>query len=209
MTPALREMASADVPIVVDLHLRAFPGFFLSALGAPFLRVYYRNVLRDGGSIALVAEDASGLEGFVVGSVDPAGFYGRLLRRRWYAFALAAVPGVLRHPSVAGRVARALRHPSESRAGVRVAGVYSLAVDPLRWGSGVGRALVDRFCALAHARGATQVFLETDAEGNERVNRFYAATGFTETGRRKTPEGRVLVDYVRVLDAEAGGPDDG
>ena len=42
-----------------------------------------------------MAEHESGSKGFVVGSIRPAGFYRRLLRRRCWRFALASVLPVL------------------------------------------------------------------------------------------------------------------
>ena len=37
----VRPMAQADVPLVVETHLSAFPGFFLSFLGPRFLALFY------------------------------------------------------------------------------------------------------------------------------------------------------------------------
>ena len=106
-------MGAADVARVVELHLAAFPGFFLSFLGPRFLRLFYAEAVAVGG-ICLVVEARGGVAGFVAGSDRPGGFYGALLRRRALAFALAAAPALLRRPSSALRVARALLKPRQA-----------------------------------------------------------------------------------------------
>jgi len=58
-----------------------------------------------------------------------------------------------------------------------------LAVKRDRQGGGVGRKLLERFVAVAAARGATRLHLEV-RDGNRAVN-LYSGAGFTEVGRRK------------------------
>lgn len=53
----VRRMERADLEDVVTIHLAAFPTFFLSSLGASFLRMYYECVLADRTSITLVAHE--------------------------------------------------------------------------------------------------------------------------------------------------------
>ena len=38
----IRPMLESDVEAVVEIHLRTFPGFFLSFLGPDFLALLYR-----------------------------------------------------------------------------------------------------------------------------------------------------------------------
>lgn len=197
---------AAHVRAAVDLHLAAFRGFFLSQLGAGFLRVYYSNLLQDPESIAYVAVEDGAVQGLVAGSMQPAGFYGRLLRRHWLAFAVAALPAVLRNPGIAARVARATRRPDEAPAAENVAGLYSLAVAPGLQGQGIGAQLVSRFLTDAGERGAGSVRLETDADGNDDVNRFYRNQGFAERRAFQTPEGRRMLEYERALRHHEGAP---
>lgn len=197
---------AAHVRAAVDLHLAAFRGFFLSQLGAGFLRVYYSNLLQDPESIAYVAVEDGAVQGLVAGSMQPAGFYGRLLRRHWLAFAVAALPAVLRNPGIAARVARATRRPDEAPAAENVAGLYSLAVAPGLQGQGIGAQLVSRFLTDAGERGAGSVRLETDADGNDDVNRFYRNQGFAERRAFQTPEGRRMLEFERALRHHEGAP---
>lgn len=200
----VRPMLRGDVKDVVEIHRAGFAGFFLTSLGRPFLRTYYSSVVRDADSIALVCERQGTITGFVVGSANPRGFYRRMLRRRWPAFACAAVPGVLRRPSAAVRVVRALRHPSRQEEGAHVAGLYSIVVDPHSQGVGMGAQLIDAFCAAAAQRGMTDVRLETDAEDNDFVRHFYERAGFVITAECVTPESRTMVTYGKRLESGDG-----
>jgi ribosomal protein S18 acetylase RimI-like enzyme len=192
----LRSMKPEDVNAVVRLHVSAFPGFFLTLLGARFLRVFYERFPADTSAIAIVAVDETEhVLGFVVGASNPSGFYRRILKRYWIRFALAAAPTVARRPSIAGRVAQALRHPGANPAGDRVAGLFSIAVGPDSQGRSVGRILLSEFLSSARARGCTAVQLTTDANANERTNAFYRAGGFEILRSFRTREGRAMHEY--------------
>lgn len=62
--------------------------------------------------------------------------------------------------------------------------LLTLAVDPAARRRGQGRALVTRFLAAARAQGAETAFLEVAAD-NAAAIALYAATGWTEAGRRR------------------------
>jgi len=188
-------MRAEDVPAVVDVHLRAFSGFFLSFLGARFLALLYRAAI-ELDEIALVADVAGRVTGFVMGTADPSGFLRQLLRSRFLEFAIAACPAIVRRPRATLRVARAVRKPATARKSAGTATLMSLAVDPLFQTRGQGRLLVEEFVAQSSVRGAFRVDLTTDKYGNDGVNAFYIAMGFRVDREITTPEGRVLYEYV-------------
>jgi len=196
----IRPMIPSDVNTVVDVHLAAFPGFFLSFLGAGFLRQIYRGILGDASGIAFVADRNGQCVGFVAGTAVPAHFYGRLLRRRFLPFAFHGGLAVLRHPRAASRLLRAFARPSAAPPPTTgLAELMSLGVLPSHREGGLGARLVERFNAEAAARGATTVFLSTDAANNDGVNRFYIRIGFTLARTFTTPEGRAMNEYERSL----------
>ena len=197
MTVEVRPMAAADVEAVVRVHLAAFPGFFLSFLGPSFLRELYRAILADDEGIAFTARDGERVIGFVAGS-GSAGFYRRAARRRWLRFGLASAGALLRRPSIAPRLLRALYAPPETSAGGAL--LMSLAVDPHSQSRGAGKRLTAAFVAEARRRGAQAVVLTTDRMANDAVNAFYLAQGFTVTGNYTTREGRAMNEYVKLID---------
>jgi ribosomal protein S18 acetylase RimI-like enzyme len=192
----IRAMRREDVPAVVALHVRSFPGFFLTFLGPAFLRLLYEGFLEGQDGVALVEDEASAIRGVVAGTLSQAGFYSRLLSRRRWAFAAATLKGLVWRPAIAPRLVRALRRPEEARQASAEACLMSLAVDPSAGRRGLGRALVQAFCRELQARGAPAVCLTTDRDDNDGINRFYARLGFEVSRVVVTPEGRALNEYL-------------
>jgi len=190
-----------DVPEIVDIHLKAFPQFFLSFLGRRFLVALYEGILVDSSGLGFVCvNDDSRISGFVMGSMEPVGFYRRLLNRDWIRFASYAIGACCRRPAVTLRLLRALRKAAESRAlGERTAELMSIAVDPKAQKNGIGEGLLRRFCDECSLQGIRIVKLTTDRIGNERVNRFYTRNGFRISRDFSTPEGRAMNEYMRIL----------
>jgi ribosomal protein S18 acetylase RimI-like enzyme len=89
----------------------------------------------------------------------------------------------------------------------RVGEVVAIYVDPPRWGTGAGRALMDAALARLAARGFSSVRLWVLAD-NGRARRFYERAGFTPDGARAAypvtrPDGSVVdlpeLRYARLL----------
>lgn len=198
MTQAsIRAAESRDLDAITQVHVQSFPGFFLSALGSRFLRLLYEEILASADGVLVVADDGGGVVGFAAGTLEQRGFYRALLRRRMIGFALAALPAALRRPVIIPRLVRALRRPAESATASAAACLMSLAVAPSVSGQGHGARLVAAFCEQLRSRGAGEVCLTTDAEGNDAVNRFYERQGFRVARRFTTPEGRMLNEYLK------------
>lgn len=190
----VRPMQALDIEPVVDVHLDAFPGFFLTFLGPRFLGLLYGEAVALG-EIAFVAEQDGAVVGFVMGSAIPGRFFKKLLKRKPLAFALAAAPAVLRQPRSALRIVRALAKPSEAAKPEGTSTLLSIGVSPKARGRGVGRSLALAFLREARARGARRVDLTTDKLDNEGANAFYRRLGFVVASELTTPEGRVMNEY--------------
>jgi ribosomal protein S18 acetylase RimI-like enzyme len=195
-------MLPDDLPQVVDVHLKSFPGFFLTFLGHSFLALLYRNMQSDPESVVWVASSDGEIEGFVAGVMHQSGFYQRLIKRQKWAFAAAALGALLRRPSIAPRLLRALRQPAEAQHASAEACLMSIAVRPESEGKGIGKQLVTAFCQELARRGVPGVCLTTDQDDNDRVNRFYQRLGFRLSRTFITPEGRAMNEYVISLDKE-------
>jgi ribosomal protein S18 acetylase RimI-like enzyme len=194
-------MRADDLDAVVDVHMRSFPGFFLTSLGGSFLRELYGAIITDETGIAIVGTGEGGtIVGFVAGTTHPSGFYRRLIARRLWRFAAAAFLPLLRSPRILPRLLRALSLPRKSEtSGERAALLMSLAVSPDVQRGGMGRMLNDAFLEEALRRGATRVLLTTDKTGNDTVNSFYQKAGFRVSRTFVTPEGREMYEYEIVL----------
>jgi ribosomal protein S18 acetylase RimI-like enzyme len=193
---SIRKMKPADVQQVVDIHLQAFQGFFLTFLGPNFLRELYQAIQSDPSGIALVCEEEAKMVGFAAGTDQPAGLYRRLLKQRWYRFGLASIMPVLRQPSIIPRLLRAFRISEEVGVLEGCGTLMSIAVSPQCQSNGAGQALVAAFLLEAAGRDLKFVNLTTDTNNNDRVNRFYRKLGFTCARTFITPEGRRMNEYI-------------
>jgi ribosomal protein S18 acetylase RimI-like enzyme len=196
----IRLMEVEYVPQVVKIHMKSFPGFFLTFLGDQFLSLYYSGICAAPEGIAYIYLDTAGVPaGFVAGTSDPRGFYSKLLRKDWIRFSFASLGAIFRRPLIVSRIARAVRHPSGNPAGKDVAGLYSIGVLPSLQGTGAGRKLTTAFLEEARRRGCSRVFLTTDRDGNAAANAFYRKMGFRLEREFATAEGRTMNEYWIVL----------
>ena len=192
----VRDMEYGDIASIVRVHLESFPGFFLTFLGPTFLRELYGATLTDPDGIGFVAECPTGISGFVMGTAHPAGFYRRLLRQRWWRFALASTKAVIRRPSIAPRLLRAFSMSEQATQHQARGTLMSIAVRPQCQGQGIGQALVGAFLEEAFHRKLRQIDLTTDRHSNDAANRFYQKLGFVCERTYETPEGRAMNAYV-------------
>lgn len=178
----------------------------MTLLGRGFLRIYYETALEYPGTISLIARDAGKAVGFAVGYLGPQDFYALLRTRRW-RLAMAAARGLLLAPGLLPRVLGDMRsmnrlaHCTE-RPG-RGAELASIGVLPTDSGQGLGKALVTAFLERARANAAEYVYLTTDAVQNDKVNGFYCGLGFTRSKTFLAPGGRLMNEYVLLLENRA------
>ncbi|OFS15016.1 GNAT family N-acetyltransferase [Kytococcus sp. HMSC28H12] len=197
----ITELRRADAPALARLHREAFPDFFLSSLGTPFLEQFYAGYAEDDTAICFVARDEAGAPvGAVTGTAEPAGFYKRLLRRRLAGFVLASARAALGNPRAVPRLVRAVAYRGDSP---DVEGPHallsSICVSPAVKGSGLGKQLAVAWVEEARARGVDRAFLTTDAVGNDAVNAFYQRLGWTLHDSYTTAQGRVMNRYEAPL----------
>lgn len=198
MIVSLGRLQPSDVPEAAALHLEAFPTFFLSSLGLPFLREFYRGFLSDPTAVTVSARGESGnLVGCVVGTTTPDGFFKRLLRRRLLGFVLASTRVAIAKPSIAPRLLGAVRYRGVDVPGASGALLSSICVDPRTQGAGIGAQLISAWEAEAARKGARAAHLTTDAEDNASVNAFYEQQGWTNTTTFTTAQSRRMNLYTK------------
>ena len=202
----IRPAQTSDIAQVVQVHIQAFPGFFLTLMGTRFLRLLYSGFLNHPTGISLVAcpqARPSEVIGFVVGTTQPQGFFSQLLRQHWLAFAMASLWPLLKKPGlVFVKLWSALFYRGESLPDQPNAALLSsLGVKPTAQGQQIGQQLVSAFLAHAQTAGATAVYLTTDQSDNTKANHFYTKLGFKRAGPCKRPHGRILNRYLIKLNA--------
>ena len=203
MTVTYGPIRASDAKILASIHHRAFPDFFLSSLGEPFLTQLYRGFAGDSSAITIVARDEHGAPwGAAVGTSEPAGFYRRLIIQRWPGLIAASARAAIINPAVGPRLFRAISYRGEPPSTGRWALFSSMCLEPSLQGSGVGRQLATSWLERARMMGVTRAFLTTDAEGNDAINRFHQAQGWRLADEYVTREGRRMNRYTIELDVQ-------
>lgn len=190
--PALR----SDIPAIVDVHARSFPGFFLTFLGPSFLRLFYEGLRHYPDAQILVAVRKGDIVGFAGGVLDESEFFSRLKHDKTFSFARSAIRSAVNNPRVMRRLWRARRRDIEAAENEIRATLLSIAVDPETQGSGIGRELLDAFREWLAGAGASRFKLTTDAQDNAATISFYEHSGMTRARQFRTPEGRSMLELV-------------
>lgn len=194
----VRELAAEDKGMIREiaiLHQRAFPEFFLTQLGLPFLQTLYRGYLDDRDSGIIVAEDDKTVKGFIAYSRDYPRFYKGLIRHKIIQFAWCSFLAAVRHPSFAKRLLGAFKKSDSVVKTEKYVELASICTDPASEGHGTGTTMIRYLIGLVDFNIYEYISLETDADGNDRVNRFYQKNGFVLDRQYTTPEGRKMNEY--------------
>ncbi len=102
-----------EIKSIAILHKVAFPKFFLTQLGIPFLYSLYSGYVKDKKSGILVARDNNRIIGFIAYSFDYPGFYKGLIKNHIIRFMFCSLFAVIRHPSFIKRLFGALKKSEE------------------------------------------------------------------------------------------------
>lgn len=202
----VRPLSATDLASAAELHVRAFPGFFLSSLGVGVLKEFYRGHQLSPRAVAFTARDDRGrVVGVVTGTMTPDSVYREMLTKNPWRLLLSLGLVVLRRPSVAPRMVRALTHGAPVPwATSDSALLNSICVDPSYQGRGVGLALMEAWVAEAETRSTvTWAYLTTDANDNDAVRAWYERNRWVLWGTFARVDGRQMAAYRRRLVASS------
>lgn len=194
----IRELEQKDkclIPSLAVLHKVAFPRFFLTQLGLPFLRTLYNGYLEDDNSGIIIAETEGKLLGFIAYSNDYPCFYRGLIRNHLFKFGLCSLGAAIRHPSFVKRLLWALKKSDSVKKSEKYVELASICVDPIIEAKGIGTSLIDYLKNIVDFSKYQYINLETDAVDNDSVNNFYIKNGFKLERVFFTAEGRKMNEY--------------
>ncbi len=185
-----------SIPGIAMLHKKAFKGFFLTKLGVPFLKTLYTGFFEDDKSGILIAKDKDKLIGFLAYSEDYPLFFKRLIKKHIIRFAVCSAGAAIKHPSFIKRILGAFKKSDEVKKDDNYVELASICVDPDCENHGTGTALIDKLKSMIDFNKFAYISLETDAENNDLVNKFYVKNGFALKRTYKTGEGRLMNEYT-------------
>lgn len=194
----IRELEQKDrnlIPSLALLHKAAFPRFFLTQLGIPFLKTLYTGYLEDAESGIIVAEEDDRVIGLIAYSKDYPKFYKGLIKHHIIKFAFCSLGAAIRHPSFIKRLLGAFKKSESVVKTERYVELASIGVDPNCESKGIGSALISYLKNQIDFSKFAYINLETDAIDNDAANRFYVKNGFKLEREFTTAEGRKMNEY--------------
>lgn len=150
----IRKATSKDVPQIVDIHLDAFPDFFLSSLGEGFLKMYYKCFCTNKDAVTLCSIEDGRVVGFSATALKSSGFNSRLIKEDLFGFSRIALNLLLTNPKSLLHLAKNM---TKSNKNVIDDGCYaelfSIGVSPDCQGKGIGSMLLIETERLVQQRG--------------------------------------------------------
>ena len=191
----LKKVNTDNIREISELHKRAFPSFFLTQLGEPFLQALYSGYMEDMNSGIIVAEDDNEIVGFIAYSNDYPQLYKGLIKKHLIKFAFCSLGAAIRHPSFIKRILGAFKKSESVIKEEPYVELASICVDPKLENQGTGTELINYLKDIVDFNAYAYINLETDADGNDVVNKFYKKNGFKLARQYTTAEGRRMNEY--------------
>ncbi|EGQ9501749.1 GNAT family N-acetyltransferase [Vibrio cholerae] len=196
----IRNANYTDVERIVEIHINAFEGFFLTFLGPNFLHLLYTGFI-DKGLLRVAIVD-SNIVGFSAGTDKPEVFFSNLRREKWLLFFFAATPSLMKKPSlVIKKLYSATFYKGDSVERLNNSFLLSsLAVDPCVEGKGIGKHLLKDLDELLSKKKECQIiYLITDKNENSSVLSFYSKCGFSIESEFKQSRQREMLRLVKSI----------
>lgn len=167
------------ISYVVEIHLKAFRGFFLSSLGDEFLQVYYDSIRINKRGILLGCFENDNLLGFCAATYLSAGFNSYLVKKNLIKFNKIGFYLLFTNPK---GLIRLFKNFTKSNANISDNGQYaellSIGVDPALHGKGIGSLLLTALEKEFKNQGVKELSLTTDYYNNEQTLKFYKSLNF-------------------------------
>lgn len=169
-----------DIDAIVNIHLDAFKGFFLTSLGKDFLQFYYSVFLLNKETVFLCAEDENGnVIGFSAATKVSKGFNSRLIKENLLSFIALSLKLIFNNPKALLRLIKNLTKKSVTiEDDEDYAELYSIGIDSSQQGKGVGKLLLAKTEEALKSGGVGKVSLTTDYDNNEAAVGFYHSMGY-------------------------------
>lgn len=140
----IRSVSTKDINAIVDIHLDAFNGFFLTSLGSAFLKFYYSCFVKSDEAVTMVAEEDGIIYGFAAATRKCKGFNSRLIKNNPTSFGILSLKMLFTSPGSLLRLVKNLTKKSESvQDDEDYAELYSIGVSKAAQGKGIGKQLLN------------------------------------------------------------------
>ncbi|KMQ71139.1 GNAT family N-acetyltransferase [Chryseobacterium koreense] len=190
----VRVATKKDIDSIVEVHMERFSSFFLTSLGKPFLKAFYKAFLKNP-ALLLVLEDEGIVKGFAAGSRDSRSFFRKLLKNNLLGFALAGIKILFTNPAALKRMAS---NAGKSEKNNHIFAEL-LSIATLRNKKGYGKILLDEFEKEIEKenRENLPISLTTDFDENEKTVQFYRDCGYEVNEIFESYHGRKMYRFIK------------
>jgi len=173
------KLSKEDASEAAELHIRAFPGFFLTNLGKSVLTLFYESMINDPSCVAFGIKSNNKLFGFQVSALKSESIYRRIFQQNFFRFVPYLFLRFLKNPFLLFRMIISYKSATEHKKPNDCnATLLSICVDPSLSGKGFGKELIKSLEAELIQKHLSCYCLTTDANNNFFTNQFYLKNGF-------------------------------
>jgi len=194
------QLKREDALEIAAVHIRSFPGFFLTDLGKDVLHVFYEVLILEESTIVWGVKMDNELVGFFVSSTEPIGLYPRIFKKYFLKFLMPLTFSFLKNINLFGRMITSIVSTKSFEVShAYSASLLSICVSPAYAGKGIGKILLstlEKELLLCKHHG---YYLTTDANNNNATNQFYLNFGFKLYGSYSQGK-RIMNTYVKDIE---------
>ena len=196
----IRKATKEDGNVVVNIHEKAFPDFFLTSLGTEFLKLFYTSVMNHKDGVLLMCENEERVVGFCAGTMLSSGFYSKLIKANLWAYMMASLKILFTRPmSLVHLMKNMSKEDSNQGDDGQYAELLSIGVAPTVQRSGGGTAMLKALEEEIKARGGKKLSLTTDFNDNEKAIGFYKSLGYEQWYDFVTYPNRRMYRFIKGL----------
>lgn len=196
----IRVATTKDVPQIVNIHINAFEGFFLTTLGRSFLSFYYNAFVNSKDGIILCAVIDNDICGFAAATKQCKGYNSNLIKTNFISFIGLAIKLLFTKPSALIRLAKNLSKKSDVIDDSEdYAELYSIGVAENAQGKGIGKKLLTTIEDKMKAEGVEKISLTTDFYNNDSAIAFYRTMGYQTLYEFITYPNRKMYRFIKFL----------
>lgn len=190
----VRKAKIGDLDSIVRIHLERFSSFFLTSLGASFLKVFYAAFIK-GQEVLLVLENDGEVKGFAAGSRLNKGFFRKLLFSNFLEFIIQGIIIVFTKPKALIRIIKKATKAEKNN--VEFAELLSIATEINK--NGYGKILLHEFEQEIFTKNNNifPISLTTDYINNEKTVEFYLHSGYEVLEVFESYQNRKMYRFIK------------
>jgi ribosomal protein S18 acetylase RimI-like enzyme len=196
----IRTATTVDIPQIVNIHMNAFEGFFLTSLGRSFLSFYYKAFIKSKDGVVLCAVLDNNVCGFAAATKQCKGYNSNLIKANLISFVCLSVRLLFTKPSALIRLVKNISKKSDVIDDPEdYAELYSIGIKDSVQGKGIGKKLLATIEKRLKCEGVEKISLTTDFYKNDSTIAFYRTMGYKTLYEFTSYPNRRMYRFIKYL----------